>query len=54
MRSLDGSVTSETSRNNFILFDINDFYPTITKDLLTKCLKFAQEKVQISNDDRKI
>ena len=40
-------------KHNFILFDINDFYPTITKDLLTKCLKFAQEKVQISNHDRK-
>ena len=37
-----------------MLFDIKDFYPTITKDLLTKCLlKFAEEKVQISDDDRK-
>ena len=33
---------------------MKDFYPTITKDLLTKCLKFAAEKVQISNDDKKI
>ena len=37
----------------FILFDIKDFYPTITKDLLTKCLKFVEEKVQISDDDKK-
>ena len=26
----------------------------MTKDLLTKCLKFAAEKVQISNDDKKV
>ena len=38
----------------FTLFDIKDFYPTITKDLLTKCLKFAEEKVKISDDDKKI
>ena len=38
----------------FILFDIKDFYSTITKDLFTKCSKFSEEKVQISNDDRKI
>ena len=37
-----------------MVFDIKDFYPTITRDLLTKCLKFAEEKVQISNDDKKI
>ena len=41
-------------KHKFIVFDIKDFYPTITKDLLTKCLKFAEEKVQISNDDKKI
>ena len=41
-------------KHKFILFDIKDFYPTITKDLLTKCLKFAEEKVQISDDDKKI
>ena len=39
-------------KHKFILFDIKDFYPTITKDLLTKCLKFAEEKVQIFNDDK--
>ena len=41
-------------KHKFIVFDIKDFYPTITKDLLTKCLKFAEEKVQIFNDDKKI
>ena len=29
----------------FILFDIKDFYPTITKELLSKCLSFAETKV---------
>ena len=48
LRSLNGLRTSETNRN------IKDFHPTITKDLLTKCLKFPEEKVQISNDDEKI
>ena len=41
-------------KQKFIAFDIKDFYPTITKDLLTKCLKFAEEKVQIFNDDKKL
>ena len=45
--------SNHKQKHNFILFDIKDFYPTITKDLLTKCLKFAEEKVQISNDDGK-
>ena len=37
----------------FILFNIKDFYSIITKDLLTKCLKFREGKVQISDDDKK-
>ena len=41
-------------KHKFILFDIKDFSPRITKELFTKCSKFAEEKVQISNDDRKI
>ena len=41
-------------KHKFILFDSKDFYPTITKDLLTKCLKFAEEKVQISDDDKMV
>ena len=41
-------------KHKFIAFDIKDFYSTIMKDLLTKCLKFAEGKVQISNDDKKI
>ena len=41
-------------KHKFLLFDIKDFYPTITKDLLTKHLKFAEEKVQIFDDNKKI
>ena len=47
---MNGLITSETNRNKFILFDIKDFYTTITKDILTKCCKFAEENVQISDD----
>ena len=37
----------------FISFDIKDFYPTIAKELLSKCLSFAETKVQITEDDKK-
>ena len=43
-----------TSKNvSLFLFDSKDFYPTITKELLSKCLSFAETKLQISeeNDD---
>ena len=33
---------------------LEDFYPTITKELLSKCLNFAEIKVQITEDDKKI
>ena len=35
-------------KHEFTLFD------KIMKDLVTKCLKVAEEKVQISDDDKKI
>ena len=38
----------------FISFDIKDFYPPINKELLSKCLSFAETKVQITEDDKKI
>ena len=34
--------------------DITYNYPTITKELLSKCLSFAETKVQITEDDKKI
>ena len=36
------------------LFLPKDFYPTITKELLSKRLSFAETKVQITDDDKKI
>ena len=41
-------------KHKFILFDIKDIYPNVTKDLLTKFFNFAEEKIQISDDDIKI
>ena len=38
----------------FISFNIKDFYPAITNELLSKCLSFAETKVQITEDDKKI
>ena len=38
----------------FTPFDIKDFYPTITKELLSKCLSFAPTKIQITEYDKKI
>ena len=43
----------DKQKYKFTLFDIKGFYITITMDLLTKCLKFAEEKVQISGDYKK-
>ena len=37
-----------------ISFDIKDFYSTITKKLLSKWLKFAETKIEITEDDKKI
>ena len=39
---------------NFISFDIKDFYLAITKEPLLKCLSFAETKIQITEDDKKI
>ena len=38
----------------FISFDIVDFYPPITKDLLDKALDFASQHAKISEEDREI
>ena len=41
-------------KHKFTLSDIKDFYLAITEDLLTNCLNFADEKVQIFDQDKKI
>ena len=39
---------------SFILFDICDFYPSITESLLSKALDYAQTHTNITNDERHI
>ena len=41
-------------RCNFIKFDIVDFYPSISEELLSKALDWADTFADISEDDRKI
>ena len=36
-------------QHKYILYNIKDVYPTITKDLLTKCLKFPEKISNSSN-----
>jgi hypothetical protein len=38
----------------FLLFDIVEFYPNITEDLLKKALEYAKNYVNISPDEVKI
>eukprot|EP00111_Clytia_hemisphaerica_P006802 TCONS_00019646-protein len=38
----------------FTVFDIKDFYPSITENLLKKAISFAKQKTKISNEDIKI
>ena len=40
--------------NTFIAFDICDFYPSITEELLDKALDFASHYIEITNDEREI
>ena len=37
---------SNKQKHEFSSFDIKDFYSTVTKDLLTKYVTFAKEKVK--------
>ena len=41
-------------RHNFICFDIVEFYPSISQDLLNKALDFASAYDNITNDERNI
>ena len=40
--------------HKFMIFDIKDFYPSISKKLLTNALIFAETKIEISEEDKKI
>ena len=44
----------DKKQQKFVMFDIKDFYPSISKKLLTNALEYATEKVNISEEDTKI
>ena len=39
---------------SFICFDVCEFYPSITEELLTKALEFAAKHIEISEEDKHI
>ena len=39
---------------HFIIFDIKEFYPSITDNLLRKALTFAEAHTLLSDDDKAI
>ena len=44
----------DKNKHKFINFDIKDFYPSITEQLLVKALNFAEKHVKISKKDKSI
>ena len=47
-------VSANTNNNTFVCFDIVEFYPSISQDLLNKALDFASAYDNITNDERNI
>ena len=41
----------EKGKHKFIIFDIKDFYPSISMKLLNDAIKFAMQHTEISNED---
>ena len=53
--SSNGSETTENKKaHTFITFDICDFYPSITEELLDKALDFASYHTEATEDDKVI
>lgn len=48
------SSISDKENSTFLVFDVVDFYPTISQDLLNSALDFASDFTTISEDDRNI
>ncbi|XP_067940300.1 uncharacterized protein [Watersipora subatra] len=48
------STTSYKSNHSFIMFDVVEFYPSITKELLLTALHYASEYIKISPDEMNI
>ena len=46
--------TEEKTNHKFIVFNIKDFYPSIKETLLIKAINFAEERVNITNEDKVI
>ena len=44
----------EKNLHKFIIFDIKDFYPSISQELLQKSLNFAQRFIDINTNDKEI
>ena len=44
----------DKGRYKFIVFDIENFYPSITEDLLKKALNYASKRVGIKKEDKEI
>ena len=44
----------DKQNSKFICFDIVNFYPSITEELLNKSLDFAEQFTELSNDERQI
>ena len=42
------------SKCTFLQFDIEEFYPSISKDLLLKSLTFAEEFINIQENDKNV
>ena len=41
-------------QHKFLMFDIENFYPSITEDLLKKALNFASKRVEVTEEEKKI
>ena len=44
----------EKNKHTFIIFDIKDFYPSISRKLLENAIKFAKTYIQINDKEEKI
>jgi hypothetical protein len=45
---------NKKKRFKFVQFNIVEFYPSITENLLILALEFAQDFINISDDDKRI
>ena len=48
------SISPNKSQHAFIIFDVCDFYPSISEQLLTKALDYASQFTHLTPQDRQI